>query len=339
MQVGIVGASGYTGGELLRLLNQHDKVEIALATSRSFNGKKVSAIHPNLRKIVDIEFENPGIEEIVERCDFVFLALPHGTSMKIAPGLVEAGLKVIDMSGDFRFDNIEVYEKYYKNKHSAPELKAVYGLPELHRKEIKTANFVANPGCYPTGVILALAPIVDIADRIVADSKSGISGAGAKPQQATHFPNVDENILAYKVTNHQHLPEIEQELNKIAQGTSVSFVPHIIPVIRGISSTIHCFLKEEKTSGEIRGIFEDFYSKEPFVRLLEVGNIPGLSAIRGSNFIDIGSFEVDYERERAIIVSAIDNLVKGASGQAVQNMNIMTGYEETLGLLFPGLHP
>jgi len=341
MQVGIIGASGYTGGELLRLLHQHSKVEIALATSRSFEGKKVEAAHPNLRGLVNIKFENPGLEQIVERCDFVFLALPHGTSMKVAPELVEAGLKVVDLSGDFRFDNIEVYESYYGKEHTAPELKAVYGLPELHREEIKKASFVANPGCYPTSVILGLAPLVEknIVDKIVADSKSGISGAGVKPKPVTHFPNADESILAYKVTRHQHLPEIEQELNKIADGVKVSFVPHIIPVIRGISSTIHCFLSEEATSEEIREVFADFYSGEPFVRLLETGEIPRLSAVRGSNFVDIGGFEVDIERERAIIVSVIDNLVKGASGQAIQNMNLMLGYEETLGLLSPGLHP
>lgn len=342
MQVGIVGASGYTGGELLRLLCQHEKVEVALATSRKMEGKKVGKVHPNLRGLLDIEFESTGTEEIVERCEFVFLALPHGKSMEIAPELLEAGLKLVDLSGDFRLEDREVYERYYGKRHIAKEIEAVYGLPELHREEIGRANFVANPGCYPTSVILGAAPLLKEgiveAERIVADSKSGISGAGANPRQATHFPSASDNISAYKVTDHQHLPEIEQELGRLARGARVAFVPHIIPAIRGISSTLQFFAGDLSSRG-IRKAFSEFYSGEPFVRVLDKGEVPRLSSVRGSNFADIGSFEVDREGGRAVVISAIDNLVKGASGQAVQNMNLMLGYNESLGLLAPGIHP
>lgn len=340
MRVGIIGASGYTGGELLRILSQHEKVEVEVATSRSYSGKPVYSAHPNLRGILNIEFENPKIEEIVDRCDFVFLALPHGESMKHVPRLLEAGVKVVDLSGDFRFEDTSVYEEYYGRKHEAPEIKAVYGLPELNRHRIKKAELVANPGCYPTAAILCLAPAVKegiIEDGVVVDAKSGISGAGVKPTPKTHFPNADENILAYKITAHQHLPEMEQELRKLGK-VRISFVPHIIPVIRGISCTVHCFLKDDLNSDDVIDIYSDFYAGEPFVRVIG-SEIPRLSSVRGSNFVDIGGFGVDAKRKRIILVSTIDNLVKGASGQAVQNMNIMLGFNETEALLYPGLHP
>jgi N-acetyl-gamma-glutamyl-phosphate reductase len=343
MKVGIIGASGYTGGELLRILAGHSECEVACATSRRYEGNEVSSVNPNLKKIIDIKFENLSAGEVAKRSDFVFTATPHGTAMGIVPELLESGVRVVDLSGDFRFKDTAVYERYYGSEHTAKDVNAVYGLPELHRADIKDAGLVANPGCYPTGAILGLAPLVKEGiielDRIVVDSKSGISGAGATPKPATMYASAADSVSAYKLTSHQHMPEIEQELNLLSAGVKVSFVPHIVPVIRGLESTIHVFLETDISPEGIRGTYASLYKDEPFVRILEAGEIPRMSAVRGSNYCDIGGFEVDRERNRAVIVSVIDNLVKGASGQAVQNMNIMMGFDETEGLDKVGLHP
>jgi N-acetyl-gamma-glutamyl-phosphate reductase len=343
VKVGIVGASGYTGGELLRILAQHSEVEIACVTSRAHAGKPVHKVHPNLRGVLDLSFEDIPYERVAERCDFVFCATPHGASMEIVPTLLEHDVRVVDLSGDFRFEDVAVYERYYGKKHVAPEIKAAYGLPELHREDIKRAKLVANPGCYPTSIILGLVPLLKAgiiyASHIVADAKSGISGAGNKPRETTHFPNAAESVLAYKMTTHQHLPEIEQELRRFSSEARVSFVPHIVPVIRGLTSTLHCFITRSIDAVDVRKLYAEFYREEPFVRVLDVGEVPRLSAVRGSNFADIGGFAVDKERGRVIVISAIDNLVKGASGQAVQNMNIMLGFPEQEGLRGLGIHP
>jgi N-acetyl-gamma-glutamyl-phosphate reductase len=343
MKVGIIGASGYTGGELLRILAGHRECEVACATSRRYEGKSVSSVNPNLEKIIDIKFENLSAGEVAKKSDFVFTATPHGTSMGIVPELMESGVKAVDMSGDFRFKDTAVYERYYGCEHTAKDVKAVYGLPELHRAEIKDAELVANPGCYPTSVILGLAPLVKEGiielDRIVVDSKSGISGAGATPKAATHYTMAADSVSPYKVVSHQHMPEIEQELNLLGDGVKVAFVPHIVPVIRGLESTIQVFLETDISSEGIRDTYASLYKDEAFVRVLDVGEIPRMSAVRGSNYCDIGAFEVDKERNRAVIVSVIDNLTKGASGQAVQNMNIMMGFDETRGLDKVGIHP
>jgi len=343
MKVAIIGGSGYTGGELLRILAGYSGVEIEAVTSRQYAGKKVSSAHPNLAGILDLRFEEPDLSRIADRVDFVFTATPHGKSMDIVPIFAEAGLKVVDLSGDFRFDDVATYERYYGHRHSHPELEAVYGLPELHRDEIKGARIVANPGCYPTSVILALIPLlknelIDI-EKIAVDSKSGISGAGNRPKTATMYTNVAEGVNPYRITSHQHLPEIEQELARTAPDVKISFVPHVVPVIRGMSSTIHGFLSRGIGEEELRDAYLESYKGEPFVRILEAGEIPRLGSVRGSNYIDIGGFGVDPERGRVIVISAIDNLVKGASGQAVQNMNIMCGFEETAGLRQIGVHP
>ncbi|MEE8168322.1 MAG: N-acetyl-gamma-glutamyl-phosphate reductase [Candidatus Hydrothermarchaeales archaeon] len=343
MRVGIIGASGYTGGELLRLLAMHPECEVSCATSRRLNGKSIASVHPNLRGILDMKFVKPDEEKIASKCDFVFTATPHGTSMKVVPGFVESGMKVVDLSGDFRFKDTKIYERYYHVRHEHPEVEAVYGLPELHRQEIKDASLVANPGCYPVSAILGLAPMVkrgavDV-ERIVVDSKSGISGAGAIPSDKTHFIANAESVLAYNASSHRHLPEIEEELRRINEKVMVSFVPHLVPLIRGISTTIHCFLEADIESESLQELYSKFYSGEPFIRIMDVGETPRLSAVRASNYIDIGCFEVDKERKRCIVVSALDNLVKGASGNAVQNMNIMMGYDETLGLTQVGVHP
>jgi len=343
VKVSVIGASGYTGGELLRLLAFHPEAEIVYATSRRYSGEPVSGVHPNLRRVLDTVFTDSSADVVGEKSDLVFTSTPHRASMKIVPRLLETGAKVVDLSGDFRFSDTSVYEKYYGATHSRPDVKAAYGLPELHREEIKKAGLVANPGCYPTTCILGLAPAVKAglvdSERITADSKSGVSGAGASPNATTHFCLANESVTAYNPTAHRHMPEIEQELRLFDPRVQVSFVPHLVPVNRGITSTLHCFLKESASEEDVRKIYSDFYRDEPFVRVLGVGEVPRLSAVRGSNYIDIGCFKIDEERNRLIVVSACDNLIKGAAGQAVQNMNIMLGIDETSGLKAAGLHP
>jgi N-acetyl-gamma-glutamyl-phosphate reductase len=342
-KVGVIGASGFSGGELLRILARHTEVEVVHATSRSYSGRKVHEAHPNLRDALNLKFEDIPPEDVAKDCELVFSATPHGAAMKIVPKLLENQTSVVDLSGDFRFNDVSVYEKYYGIEHEKPDLKAVYGLPELHRNEIKSAKLVANPGCYPTTCILGLAPLIKAKiiepDRIVGDSKSGISGAGAKPSSNTHFSMADESVLAYNTTSHRHMPEIEQELRYFDKNVRFSFVPHLVPLNRGISTTLHCFLREKVKEDDVKELYEKFYKSEPFVRVLDVGQVPRLSAVRGSNFNDVGCFKIDEERNRLIIVSASDNLVKGAAGQAVQNMNLMMGFEEISGLETLGLHP
>lgn len=335
IDVGIIGASGYTGGELLRFLKNHDNVNIIAATSRQYAGVNVSKVHPHLRG-EQLKFKDISAEKI--DADLVFTATPHGASMDIVPDLIERDIKVVDLSGDYRFDDISVYEKWYGLKHSAP-LDAVYGLPEVYRDEIKKSNLVANPGCFPTGGILATLPLAKerLVDTVIIDSKSGVSGAGIKPTELTHFPNISDNVIPYAVTTHRHMPEIQQEVAKF-NDVKVSFTPHLVPVIRGILTTVHTFLKEDLTTDYVKELYDVFYESEPFVRVLDTDEIPRLSAVRGSNYCDIGSFQID-ENGRIVVVSAIDNLVKGASGQAIQNMNIMSGFDEKESLEIVGLHP
>jgi len=335
IDVAIIGASGYTGGELLRFLKNHENVNIKAATSRQYNGINVSKVHPHLRGY-DIKFKDVAPENI--DVDLVFTATPHGASMDIVPDLIERDIKVVDLSGDYRFDDISIYEKWYGLEHSAP-LEAVYGLPEVYRAEIKNANLVANPGCFPTGAILATIPIAkeNLVENVIVDSKTGVSGGGIKPAPAFHYPNCSDNVIPYAVTNHRHMPEIQQEVAKFGD-VKVSFTPHLVPVIRGILTTVHTFLKEDVTTDYIKDIYDKFYESEPFVRVLDTDEIPRLSAVRGSNYCDIGSFQIDANG-RIVVVSAIDNLVKGASGQAIQNMNIMFGFNEKESINIIGLHP
>jgi N-acetyl-gamma-glutamyl-phosphate reductase len=335
LKVAIIGASGYTGGELLRFLDVHSEVEVVAATSRQFKDTPIRKVHPHLHDL-DLKFSDKSPNDL--DVDLAFTATPHGASMNIVPDLVEKGIKVVDLSGDYRFDDISVYEKWYGLEHKKP-LEAVYGLPEMYRDEIKEANLVANPGCYPTGSILAGIPLVKegLVDTIIADSKSGVSGAGIKPTPATHYPNISDNIVPYAVTTHRHMPEIQEKLQKYGD-VRVSFTPHLVPVIRGIITTIHCFPRKDLSSEDIFKIYQKQYHNEPFVRVLELGEIPRLSSVRGSNFCHIGCFEID-ENGRLVVVSAIDNLVKGASGAAVANMNLMCGFPETMSLEGVGLHP
>jgi len=335
IDVAIIGASGYTGGELLRFLKNHREVNIKAATSRQYKGVYVSKIHPHLRG-EELKFKDVAPENI--DADLVFTATPHGASMDIVPDLIERGIKVVDLSGDYRFDDVSIYEKWYGLEHSAP-LDAVYGLPEVYRAKIKKSNLVANPGCFPTGAILATLPLVreNLVENIIVDSKTGVSGAGIKPTDVTHFPNCSDNVIPYAATIHRHMPEIQQEVSKWGD-VKVSFTPHLVPVIRGILTTVHTFLKEDVTSKQVKEFYEDFYKGEPFIKILDLDEIPRLSAVRGSNYCDIGCFQIDHNG-RIVIVSAIDNLVKGASGQAVQNMNIMSGFKEKESIDITGLHP
>ncbi|NPV64906.1 MAG: N-acetyl-gamma-glutamyl-phosphate reductase [Methanobacteriaceae archaeon] len=335
IDVGIIGASGYTGGELLRFLSKHPKVEIVAATSRKYAGKPINRVHPHLQDL-ELEFSDVDIDNI--DADLIFTATPHGASMKIVPMILEQDIKVIDLSGDYRFDDIETYEKWYGIKHEGP-LDAVYGLPEIYRDKIKNAKLVANPGCFPTGAILACMPLVyeKLAETFIIDSKTGVSGAGIKPTSVTHYPNCSDNVIPYNVTDHRHTPEIRQELSR-EHPVNVSFTPHLVPVIRGILTTVHTFLKEDLTPKELESIYAGFYQGEPFIKIIEEGEMLRLSAVRGSNECHIGCFETDDNR-RAVIISTIDNLVKGASGQAIQNMNIMFGFDEKTSLDIPAVHP
>jgi N-acetyl-gamma-glutamyl-phosphate reductase len=337
IKAGIIGASGYTGGELLRLLINHPNVKLELATSRSLAGKPVTGTHRHLEGFLDLKYENPDSENIKERCDVVFLAVPHGSAMNYVPELLDGGdIKVIDLSADYRLET-SIFEEIYGITHRDPR-KATYGLVELH-PELAEQDFVANPGCFPTGAILAAAPLAaaELIDIAIFDSKTGISGAGISPTETSHYPNLAENVTAYKITNHRHRAEIFQELTRLdPKLRNISFTPHAIPSIRGIFTTAHLFTKEPISTDDLKSIYKDFYRNRPFIRL--PSGIPSLTAVRGSNFCDMG-FESDKENNRVVILSAIDNLVKGASGQAIQSMNLMFGLDETLGLWLPAAAP
>lgn len=340
MNVSIVGASGYTGGELIRILLNHPKAEILGVYGRTTVGKKLSELHPGLIGVMDLTIEKPDYTEIGGESDLVFAATPHGVAMEFVPDILNEGARVVDLSADYRLDDVRVFEEYYK-EHESPGLDSVYGLPEVYRDSIGEADLVANPGCYPTAAILSLLPLlernlVDL-DHIVIDSKSGTSGAGAKPSEKLHHPTCAENLRAYNVTGHRHSPEIKQEVEKIAGDEAKTyFTPHLIPIIRGILNTSHVFLKDSPTESGILELYKEDYKDEPFVRVLK--DLPQTNSVKGSNFCDIG-VRISERSERAVLVSAIDNLVKGASGQAVQNMNIMFGLDERLGLEEIGLRP
>ncbi len=339
IKVGIIGASGYTGVELARILSNHPHVEISVATSRQYAGKPLSNVFPSLRKRVDITCQNLKPEELVDKADFFFTAVPHKTAMAIVPVLLKAGKKVVDLSADYRIHDALVYEQWYQ-KHTSKDLlpSAVYGIPELYRGQIKDTSLVANPGCYPTSVILGLAPllknkIIDPASLII-DSKSGTSGAGRAQSVATLYCEVADGFKPYKVGgSHRHIPEIEQELSLLAGiQTTISFTPHLLPISRGILSTMYATLNKKISEKEIQDLYNYKYKDEPFVRICDPGSLPATQHVRGSNCCDIG-FSIDRRTGRIIIASAIDNIMKGASGQAVQNMNLMCGLEETSSLM------
>lgn len=344
IKAAIFGASGYTGQELIRILSGHPDVELVAVTSRRYAGLPVSDVFPSLQGFTPLVYTAAAPQEIAGLCDVVFLALPHGVSMDIAPVFVKAGKKVIDLSADYRLRDLATYEKWYA-KHSSADLfgQAVYGIPELYRQAIGRASLVANPGCYPTSIILGLAPalkhqLVDVA-TIIADSKSGVSGAGRDPAVGSLFCEVDGGFKAYKIGKHRHTPEIEQELNRLAgEAFAISFTPHLLPVKRGILSTIYATLKKDISLADLHALYLSAYAGEKFVRVCAMGTYPNISSVCGSNFCDIG-LAVDPRTRRVIITSAIDNLMKGAAGQAVQNMNLVCSLPEESGLRIAPLYP
>jgi N-acetyl-gamma-glutamyl-phosphate reductase len=336
-KVGIIGATGYTGLELLRFLIHHPQIEIAALTSQKYAGVEIGQVFPALTNQIQTKCEELSAERISEKTDFLFTAVPHKTAMEIVPVFHRKGKRIVDLSADFRLRDANIYEKWYQ-KHTAADLlpESVYGLPELHREEIRTAKIVGNPGCYPTGALIGLIPLVKnglIAhEGIVVDSKSGVSGAGRDVVLESLFCEVNEGVKAYKIFAHRHTPEIDQELSQVARKEiKVTFVPHLIPMDRGILSTVYVRLKKKMKIDDLLNAFHDFYRGEPFVRIYPKGKLPNTKDVRGSNFCDIG-VAVSEPDDRAVVVTAIDNLVKGASGEAVQNMNIMLGYPETMGL-------
>jgi N-acetyl-gamma-glutamyl-phosphate reductase len=342
IKVGIVGGTGYTGSELLRLLSTHPHVQVHVVTSRSEQGLKVSDIFPNLRGHIDLPLVSPDPESLRE-CDLVFFATPHGMAMSAAPPLLEAGVRVVDLSADFRLKDVKVWEHWYGMPHSSPEWlkQAVYGLPEVWREAIKDAKLVANPGCYPTAVQLGFLPLVEKGvvrvDRLIADAKSGVSGAGRKTSISHLLTEASDSMKAYSVGGHRHLPEIQQGLTSLSR-TSINlvFVPHLIPMIRGIHATLYAELTEDEVS--LQDLYEIRYRDEPFVDVMPAGSHPETRSVRGSNVCRIAAHR-QKGGKGVVILSVIDNLVKGAAGQAIQNMNIMFGLDETTGLNHPALMP
>ena len=346
MKLGIVGASGYSGSELLRFLVNHPgELQVALCTSETYAGQCIDSVLPNLRGFLSSKFEALDLDSLKDRVDVVVLAVPHKVAMSFVPQILAQGLRIVDFSADYRLEDAETYEAWYHVEHTSTSLMArsVYGLPERYRDCIRSAQLVANPGCYPTSAILAAMPfvkhgIVEL-DSIIVDSKSGISGAGPKPSENTHYANRESNFIAYNIGAHRHTPEIEQELSAIAsESIRVTFTPHLVPMTRGILSTVYMRLTEDISTAEALDMYAKFYDNEPFVRVLPTGTYPQTKAVLGSNYCDVG-LEVDTRTRRIVAMAAIDNLGKGAAGAVVQNLNLMFGFKETDGLKVPGMMP
>lgn len=335
IKVGIVGGTGYTGVELLRLLAQHPEVELTQITSRSEAGKPVSDLYPNLRGHIDLAFSEPDDDKLAS-CDVVFFATPNGIAMQSAPALLDKGVKVIDLAADFRISDQQTWEDWYGMQHACPDLlaKAVYGLPEINRSKIQNAQLVANPGCYPTAVQLGFMPLLEQelvdTNMLIADAKSGVSGAGRGAAVPFLLTECTESFKAYKTNGHRHLPEIKQMLQRLSiQPINLTFAPHLVPMIRGIHATLYAPLKSD--SVDVQTLFEDYYADEPFVDVLPFGSQPETRSVKGSNMCRIAVHR-PQGGNMVVVLSVIDNLVKGAAGQAVQNMNLMCGLPETAGL-------
>jgi N-acetyl-gamma-glutamyl-phosphate/LysW-gamma-L-alpha-aminoadipyl-6-phosphate reductase len=349
LRIGIIGGSGYVGSELLRLLLLHPQAEVTMVTSRQSVGEYIFNVHPNLRGLTQLKFVPQDMAELQKNCDLIFTATPHGGSVNLVPKLLEAGLKVIDMSADFRLKNPADYETYYGWKHAHPEIlkEAAYGLPELHREEIKNARLIACPGCMATSAILGLAPVVKAGlvdkDKIVVDLKVGSSGGGSKPSISSHHPERFSGVRPYKVVGHRHIAEVEQELNALTNElVKISFTPHAVNMVRGILATIYTFPKQPITNKDIWKALRAQYGNEPFIRLVKYQKgpyqLPDPKVTLGTNYCDVG-FEIDEHANRLLLFSALDNMTKGASGQGVQCMNILMGIDETTGLKSTGFHP
>ena len=348
LRVAVAGASGYMGAELLRLLTVHPKLEVVAVTSERLSGERLDQVYPHLRGLSDLAFEELDAARLADKADLVFLALPHMESQRVLPILRGHGRKVIDLSADYRLRDPLLYTTWYKAPHiDAPGLaEAVYGLPELHRKEIAGASLVASPGCYPMGAVLAIAPLLARGwgrpDGIVIDGKSGVTGAGAQGRKADPmylFTEANENVQAYGLASHRHTPEIEQELSALA-GSSVvvSFTPHLVPLNRGLFTTASVPLARSASTADLVALYHEFYAGEPFVRVLGEGQRPATRAVVGSNFCDV-TVVVDARTARAVCVSALDNLGKGGSANGVQSLNIMMGWDERTGLSAPPVYP
>ncbi len=342
IKTGIVGATGYTGVELMRLLSVHPEAELVMATSRSEQGRKVSELFPSLRGEVELVYSEPDLKKL-SSCDVVFFATPNGTAMQRVPALLENGTKVIDLSADFRLSDPDVWEKWYGQKHSSEVLlkEAVYGLPEINRDRIKSSRLVANPGCYPTAVQLGFIPLLEkrLVDpgSLIADAKSGVSGAGRKKSIPHLYSETSESFSAYGVSGHRHLPEILQGLNAVGDEiVDLVFVPHLVPMIRGIHATLYARLHDN--SIDIQKIYEERYNNEPFVDVMPEGSLPDTSTVRGTNICRLACY-IPQGGNTVVVLAVEDNLVKGAAGQAIQNMNIMFDIAEETGLSYSAACP
>jgi len=337
IKAGIVGATGYTGSELLRLLALHPDVEVSVVTSRSEAGNAVADRFPHLRTYNDLNFTDPSVETLAQ-CDVVFFATPHGVAQAMMPEFIDSGLKVIDLSADFRLKDPDLWASWYNQPHGCPELieQAVYGLPEVNREAIKSASLIACPGCYPTAIQLGFLPLLEnkLVDtgRLIADAKSGASGAGRGANVGTLLAECADSFKAYGASGHRHSPEISQGLNTFSgEDVALTFVPHLLPMIRGIEATLYAELTTELSLEDIQGIYEKRYENEPFVDVMPLGSHPETRSVKGSNYCRI-ALHKQVGSNTIIVLSVIDNLVKGASGQAVQNMNLMFGLEENAGI-------
>jgi N-acetyl-gamma-glutamyl-phosphate reductase len=337
IRVGVIGATGYAGAELVRILRGHPDIELTVITSRQYAGRKFDTVYPSMRGVVDLICEELSVDTVCDKADVVFTALPHKIPMKIVPELLIRGKRVIDLSADFRFKDVATYESFYQ-PHTAGDLleKSVYGLCEVYSDTIKNAVLVGSPGCYPTSVLLPLVPLLKRKliriNSIIADSKSGVSGAGRGLSLASHFCEVNESFRAYKVAEHRHNPEMEEVLSRESGSVvKISFIPHLVPMTRGILTTIYAEPVKKIKPEEIQNCLNAFYSGRPFIRICAGNRLPDVLHVRGTNYCDMG-FKIDERNNRLILISAIDNLVKGAAGQAVQSMNIMLGLDETAGL-------
>lgn len=337
-RIAIVGATGYAGAELVRILSAHPEVELTVLTSRQFAGVRFDQVYPAFNGVIDLVCEAYALDRICDRADVIFMALPHQLPMSFVPEFIEREKKVIDLSADFRFNDATIYETAYQ-EHTAKELlaSAVYGLSEIYAEQIAKATLIGNPGCYPTSVLLPLIPLLTKGlldpSTLIADSKSGVSGAGRSLALASHYCEANESFKPYKVAVHRHNPEMDAILSREAQRpVSITFVPHLVPMTRGMLSTIYATPAANLQARDVTACYAAAYSQRPFIRLCSKDRLPDTLIVRGTNYCDIG-FKLDERNNRLIIVSAIDNLVKGAAGQAVQNMNIMMGFDETAGLL------
>jgi N-acetyl-gamma-glutamyl-phosphate reductase len=345
MKAAIIGGTGYSSVELVRLLHQHPFVDVTTIISNSQAGSMLHETYPHVTAAVEQTLQSFDLNKLSQSVDVVFLATPSGVSKSIVPGLIDNGVKCIDLSGDFRLRSARSYEEWYK--HSAADekylAKATYGLSEIYEEQIKSATLIANPGCYPTATLLGLMPVIKnkLIDNktIIIDAKSGVSGAGRSVSLGTHFAEVNENLKAYKIGTHQHIPEIEQTLqNETGQSQAITFTTHLVPMTRGIMCTMHANLTDAITTSDALQLYNEFYQANPFIRVRPEGTFPSTKEVLGSNFCDIG-LHVDARTGRLTIISVIDNLVKGASGQAIQNLNLLNGWDVRTGLLEIPVYP